>query len=247
MDKEIKESFVKDKLTAILGSINGIFLYDLLWPFLVVVLMKLVLLDKFDGLVDNHYSVMSSVLMIISMLATLTAAIFIANPKRMLKAYDKFKKGNIKLIFISLGYMFLFSYIYNLILLTSGVDITGGNANQENVVSLISEVPILSFISMVILAPILEEITYRYFLYGGIAKYNRNAAIVISGFIFMAVHAIASFSEGVDNIGRELLLLPPYMFSGMVLAYAYDKSENLLVSTSIHALNNLISFIVCFI
>jgi membrane protease YdiL (CAAX protease family) len=98
---------------------------------------------------------------------------------------------------------------------------------------------------MVIMAPILEEITYRYFLFGGIAKYNRKWAIVISGFIFMAVHAVASFTQDVDNIFREIILLPPYMFSGMALAYAYDKSENLATSTIIHSLNNLISFILC--
>ena len=95
------------------------------------------------------------------------------------------------------------------------------------------------------MAPILEEVTYRYFLFGGMAKYDRKWAIIVSGFIFMSVHAVASFVNDVDNIVRELLLLPPYMFSGMVLAYAYDKSENLATSSIIHSLNNLISFILC--
>ena len=51
----------------------------------------------------------------------------------------------------------------------------------------------------------------------------------------------ASFSSDNVDIVRELLLLPPYMFSGIILAYAYDKTDNLSTSTAIHALNNLIS------
>ena len=37
-----------------------------------------------------------------------------------------------------------------------GVDVSGGNANQNNVLEHITNVPILAAISMVILAPILE-------------------------------------------------------------------------------------------
>ena len=128
----------------------------------------------------------------------------------------------------------------------SNVDVFGGNANQMEITERIFSSPVLAFFVMVLVAPVLEEITYRYFLYGGIAKYNRKVGIVLSGFIFMCVHATASFQTD-TNILRELLLLPPYMFSGMVLAYAYDKKENLLISTLIHVLNNLISFILCII
>jgi hypothetical protein len=143
--------------------------------------------------------------------------------------------------------MLAFSYFYNLVLYILGVDITGGNANQSEVLNLIKENAPLAFISMVILAPISEEVTYRYFLFGGLRKINKKWAIVISGFVFMCVHAVASFTQGTDDIVRELLLLPPYMFSGMVLAYSYDKTSNLAVSTSTHALNNLISFIISLI
>ena len=128
-----------------------------------------------------------------------------------------------------------------------GVDASGGNANQSNVLELVYSTPILSFFSMIIVAPMLEELTYRYFIYGGIAKHSRKWAIILSGFIFMCVHATASFTQDVNSIFRELLLLPPYMFSGMALAYSYDKSSNIVIPITIHALNNLISFILCFL
>lgn len=245
MENNKKSVILDDTKIAAIGSVNGILFYDILWPYCAMLIMHLLFLNNYQNLVNTRYYFMSLILMIISSLLTLTASIIIAKPNKLAKAYGKIKFSHLKLIFGCLGAMILFSYVYNFALLTFGVDISGGNANQSNVILLIKENALLSFIAMVVLAPILEEITYRYFLFGGFAKFDRKWAIVISGFIFMCVHAVASFTQDVDNIFREILLLPPYMFSGMVLAYGYDKSENLAVSTSIHALNNLFSFVLC--
>lgn len=247
MQEENKESFIQDDKRAIYGSINGIFLYDFLWPYLCIFILQIILQDSYAYLVDTKYYTMSLILSIMTGIFTLLAGMFIAKPKLLIKAYNKISKSDVKIIFSCLGVMMAATFSYNLFLLMCGVDINGGNANQSAVLDLIKQNAFLSFISMVILAPILEEITYRYFLFGGIRKYNRKWAIVISGFIFMVAHSIASFTGEVDNIFREIILLPPYMFSGMVLAYAYDKTSNLAIPTSIHILNNLISFILSII
>lgn len=232
---------------SILGSINGIFLYDLAWPYLVILLMHFVLKDNYNNYVDNNYYTMSLVFMIFTMIITLLVSVFIAKPKLLLSEYKSINVDKVKFIFKCLGWMIVITFAYNFFMLLLQIDPNGGNANQNIVLDMIHANPVLSFFSMIILAPILEEITYRYFLYGGIAKYSRKWAIVISGFVFMCVHATASFSMDNVDIVRELLLLPPYMFSGMILAYAYDKTGNLTTSTAIHSLNNLISFIVSFI
>ncbi len=237
-------AFINDDKKAVYGCVNGILMYDLIWPWFGVLILKLFLQSNYANMVDNHYYTMNTNLMIITSLITIAAAIFIAKPKCLLNAYKKIDSSNVKFIFKCFLLMFVANYIYNLILLLSGVPIGGGNANQNTAVEMMNNSRFLSFIAMVIIAPVLEEITYRYFLFGGIAKYNRKWAIVISGFVFMCVHAVASFSQPVDSIFREILLLPPYMFSGMVLAYSYDKTENLAIPTSIHTLNNLISFII---
>lgn len=245
MEENTKASVIEDEKTAIAGCVNGIILYDFLWPWFAILLMQLVFQDAYAYLVEFYPYMMQLFLMINAGFFTLSAAALIAGPKNLLTSYKKIKTSHIMLILKCLGAMIAFSYVYNFLLLIFNVDVSGGNANQSNVLALIKSNAFLSFITMVIMAPILEEITYRYFLFGGIAKYNRKWAIVISGFIFMCVHAVASFTQDVDNIFRELLLLPPYMFSGVALAYAYDKSESLATSTIIHALNNLISFILC--
>ena len=247
MEEKSDFSFVKNKEIAICGSINGILLDSLIWPYIALFVMQLILYNWYDGLVENYYFAMQLILRIITMIFTLAAGIFIAQPKILIKAYKKFDVSNVKTIFATLGAMIAFSFGYNLFLMIIGVDTTNGNANQNAIIDMIKSAPTLAFISTVILAPIVEEITYRYFLYGGIALFNKKWAIIISGFIFMSLHAVSSFTSGVDNILREILLLPPYMFSGMALAYAYQKSENLAVSTTTHSLNNLISFILCLI
>ena len=247
MDNRDDKAFVEDGYVALYGSVNGVLLHDVAWPLIVIALMKLILQDNYTGFVSSHGNLASLIVMIFTSLITLGVALIIAKPKILLQAYKKYEQSDIKFIFACFGAMLLFNLGYNSILLLSGVDVVGGNANQAGVVELISANPILSILAMIILAPLLEEITYRYFIYGGIAKFNRKWAIIISGFIFMCVHGVASFTSDIDNMARELLMLPPYMFSGMVLAYAYDKKQNLLIPTSIHALNNLISFILCLI
>ena len=243
--EENKGPFILDSKRALIGSVNGILFYDLVWPYCVLLLMHLILQGSYNSLVDTKPQFMSLILVMGTSVLTLIAAVIIAKPQTLIGAYKKINLSNVKFIFKCLISMFIFSYCYNLILIMSGIDVSGGNANQGNVLILIQSHEVLAFIAMVIIAPLLEEITYRYFLFGGIAKYNRKWAIVISAFVFMAVHATASFTQNTDNIFRELVLLPPYMFSGMVLAYAYDKSNNLTTSTTIHALNNLISFVLC--
>lgn len=226
-----------------LGLLNGIFCYDYIWPFFCIGILKIILQNNYSDLVSTKSYSMSLILMIMNAIVTLGIGIIIASPKSLQKVIKKVEDKNFKLIFLSLGFMMLFTFSYNLILLLSGIDVSGGNANQSNVLEYINNAPVLSLVSMVILAPLVEELTYRYFLYGGISKYNRKLAIVLSGFVFMCVHATASFATESVDIVRELLLLPPYMFSGMVLAYSYDKTNNLAIPISIHALNNLISFI----
>lgn len=245
MEELDNAAFVKNSKLALIGTINGMIFHDFVWSFIIITIIKLIMGSSYTPFVEKNYNLMSLILMILTGIFTLFISIMIAKPKCFFQAYKKIQLDDYKFILKCFGIMILFNYIYNFALILGNVDIAGGNANQSSVIELIKTTPIVSFFSMVLLAPVLEEVTYRYFLYGGIAKYDRKLAIFLSGFIFMCVHAIASFTNDVDNMARELILLPPYMFSGMVLAYAYDKKSNLLISTSIHALNNCISFILC--
>ena len=62
----------------------------------------------------------------------------------------------------------------------------------------------------------------------------------------MLMHSVASFVS-VGEFNREFLIeliyLPPYLISGILLCYAYDKTDNLGSSMIAHSLNNLVSFL----
>lgn len=228
---------------SVFGSVSGILFYDFVYPYALLILIQLVLGANYLTIVENHTYLMQIVLTLLTSLTTLVIAIFIAIPKKLVKAYRRIKLDEIKTIFSTLGIMIAFTLGYNLFISLLGVEVGGGNTNQVGIVEYINNVPVLSFIAFVIVGPILEEITYRYFLFGGLRKFNPTMAIIVSGAIFMLVHGVAGFISGGANIFREILLLPPYMFSGCMLAYSYHKTDNLAVSSSIHILNNLLSFI----
>ena len=120
-----------------------------------------------------------------------------------------------------------------------------GNSNQENVILMIKSNLFLGFLAVVILAPIAEELTYRYCLFGGVYRKNKKLAYFIAAFVFMFMHSVSSFlTYGfTKELLTEFLYLPPYLFSGVVLCYIYDKSDSLGSSALAHMLNNLLSFL----
>ena len=111
--------------------------------------------------------------------------------------------------------------------------------------SLIKNNALLGFLSVCVFAPIVEEITYRYCVFGGVARKKKWLAYLVSGLIFALMHFISSVME--FGFGKELLMeciyIPPYLFSGLALCYLYDKSANLGSSIIAHFINNLISFL----
>jgi len=138
-----------------------------------------------------------------------------------------------------------FSIVYNSSIISIFNLGDSGNANQEGVVELIKSNAFLGFLSVVILAPIVEELTYRYCIFGATCKKKKWIGYLISSIVFMAMHSLSSFlSYGFSKqLLTEMLYLPPYLFSGLALCYLYDKTDNLGSSFIAHLLNNLISFL----
>jgi membrane protease YdiL (CAAX protease family) len=85
---------------------------------------------------------------------------------------------------------------------------------------------------VLVAAPVVEEIFFRGFLFGGLRRYvSFLPAAALSGVIF-------SLSHG--DVG----LVIPFTLVGIVLAYAYEKTGTLFGSISIHFVFNLVSFAV---
>ena len=92
-------------------------------------------------------------------------------------------------------------------------------------------------ISMVCLSPILEELIFRGFLMDSFfgPKYMWWPII------------ISSLPFALGHLTSNLVSFSVYVVMGMFLAYVYRKSNNLLDSILMHALNNLVSVILLLI
>ena len=90
---------------------------------------------------------------------------------------------------------------------------------------------IFSFLSIVIAAPVLEEILFRgVILEGFLHNYRPRKAILLSALIFGGIHL-------------NLVQIPGAFLVGIFLGWVYWKTRTLLPVMAIHFANNLISYL----
>lgn len=87
--------------------------------------------------------------------------------------------------------------------------------------------PAVMAFSVVVVAPIFEEIICRgIFLEGFLKRYNKWVALIASALLFGAIHG---------NLPQFLYAT----FLGLILGYVYMKTRSLILSIMLHAFNNL--------
>ena len=110
-----------------------------------------------------------------------------------------------------------------------GVDATQQALSQSATVQTLVPIVILSGI---IIAPIAEEIVFRGYLYKAFRdRFKPWYAIVMSAALFSAIHL-------------EPLAAVQLFVIGIVLAYVYEKTDNLMAPIALHMLNNAVAFLV---
>lgn len=161
------------------------------------------------------------------------------------KIFEKYRISSVYINGIVMGIVLLFAQSLYSILSTFIFGEIDSNNNQQALIALTQQSPILLFITTVILAPVFEELVYRYGLFGLIHKKNRILSYVICLIIFGFIHFdyTCITSGDMNFIKTELINLPAYMISGGILCYSYEKNGSLISSITAHALNNLIAFI----
>jgi membrane protease YdiL (CAAX protease family) len=89
----------------------------------------------------------------------------------------------------------------------------------------------LVFLSGVVIAPIAEEIVFRGYLYKAFRdRFRPSYAIVLSAALFSAIHF-------------ELLAAAQLFVIGVVCAYVYEETGNLMAPITLHVLNNAVAFL----
>ncbi|GAC1306086.1 MAG: hypothetical protein NVSMB21_08450 [Vulcanimicrobiaceae bacterium] len=99
---------------------------------------------------------------------------------------------------------------------------------------------LLFFTIACILAPMIEEMTFRVFFYNALTRYvSTPAAIVGSGIFFGLVHSA--------SLPQLLTVSIPLAVGGMVLAYVYARTRSYWACVTTHALFNSISVVAIFV
>jgi membrane protease YdiL (CAAX protease family) len=102
---------------------------------------------------------------------------------------------------------------------------------------------LMAFVSLVILPPIVEEVVFRGFLYGGLRRKLRMwGAILVTSLMFAAPHLLASEDGGLLWVAA----VDTFVLS-VVLCYLREKTGNLWASIGVHAIKNGLAFIYLFI
>jgi membrane protease YdiL (CAAX protease family) len=102
---------------------------------------------------------------------------------------------------------------------------------------------VLTFVSLVILPPIVEEIVFRGFLFRGLRRYwSPVIAALITSVLFALPHSMQS----ADGSTLWNAAIDTFALS-MVLCYLREKTGALYAGIGVHALKNLVAFLALFI
>lgn len=93
----------------------------------------------------------------------------------------------------------------------------------------------LIFVALVVLAPLVEEILFRGFLF---SAFRRTFGFWIGA---IGVSLLFAIAHGQANVGIDVFVL------SMFLCYLREKTDNLWPAVALHSLKNLVAFIVLFI
>lgn len=143
---------------------------------------------------------------------------------------DKYFKKYFKYWFLILVLM---AFSNGIITLINKAEISN---NQEAINDMFKRLPIYTYILSVFLAPIIEELVFR-FCFMKIFN-NKYLYMILSGIIFGLFHIIGSFESAYD-----FLFLVPYSIPGLIFAYILYDSKNIFNTIWLHFVHNGISML----
>ncbi len=183
-----------------------------------------------DQLVINVSDNMSILLKLLSDI-TFAIALLIFYKKTLKEDIKKYFKNIKKNILISLKY-----WIIGLIIMAicnCAIELITGlsmSTNQETLIKMIKDSPIVSLFIIIIATPLIEEFVFRKSIRDVID--NKILFILLSGLFFGAIHVMSSISLA------NLLYLIPYTSLGICLSIIYYKTDSIFSAILVHMLHN---------
>lgn len=175
-------------------------------------------------------SVLRSILMLSSSILVMILFIFFYKKdfKEDLKKYNK----NDKEIFFDTLRLWAFGLLIMIVSNSIINTLTNGIANNESINrQIVDKYALYAFPTMVITAPIIEEIIFRLSVRKAIN--NKYLFPILSAILFGLVHVIGTS-------GLELLYIIPYGALGFMFAYIYQKHDTIIAPISAHIIHNLV-------
>ncbi len=164
-------------------------------------------------------------LIILLIIALIYKDTLIKSFKAFQKNKNKYFKKYFKYWFVIMIGMMISNFI---IMCLNG----GGIANNEQGIrNIFDKNPLYVYISGVMIAPILEELVFRFNL-RKIFKTD-TLFIIMSGVIFGCAHVVGQAETIIDY-----LYIIPYSIPGFVFGYLFVKTNNIFTSMSMHIFHN---------
>lgn len=198
---------------------------SILIVFILFILDLLFTLSLYSITNNETLSIILSSLVLI-MLITYYNKEYIFNSIKELKSINKSDILKIIIIFI-IGFVSS-KIINNLLINYLNIEVTNELLVKESIKNNI----ILSSISTILITPIKEEFIYRLPF---INNNNKTLNYIIYSLIFASIHLLTI------NNAIEIIFIIPYLILSFSIGYSLYKTNNILLSTILHILNNLIN------
>ena len=135
------------------------------------------------------------------------------------------------------GYALLM--VYGMSFVLNFIGVSDQPLNQIGVEIMALSNPIIIFMTVVILAPIIEEITFRMAMII-LDEPSTFVTLLVSSFVFGFIHISAAITQGQF---QEIWYLLIYGGLGAVLGLSYIKTKTIMTPIVVHALYNFMGFL----
>lgn len=184
----------------------------------------------------------SSVSQIISGIIVVVATGFIIGKNKVIKILKGFNLKNLGIaatfVCIAFAASILIGHLETAIFGEGEIS----SSNQEAVENMIFQYKFVGFLMVAIMAPFVEEIIFRYFVFRGCQRWlNTIWAFVITVVSFAGIHYLSSIMAG--TLVEDLKSILSYLVPSFIMTFLYYKNKNLATPIMFHMLFNGIQFL----
>ena len=113
------------------------------------------------------------------------------------------------------------------------------NINDSAITEMAHAGYVFTAISVVIMAPLVEEVLYRGLIFRNLYRSSQVAAYLLSMAAFAAIHVLGYI--GTESVTTLALCFLQYLPAGLCLAWTYTKADNIFAPIVVHAVVNAIA------